>query len=724
MTKKRHPVWQFDFAGRHGTAWGTFNAGLTTVTVTTVAHFATDMALLVVGVGVGVAVVATLARAALIRRRIPAATVLYQLMCWAGAGGWSLWMLGTPDWNLSMFGERIALLSGLVVGAGILVGLASERGEDEETEADVEAEPAPLPSDPEEAARVEVALEWEDRIERICGFKVTVGAVEDWERGNGYTIAGRLPEGGILLDALRGKAPNLAADKDLPVGCQVVPYGKPGGGRRDFLMDVATVNALADDQPYPAEITQLSINDELPFGVRPNFDDEFVEMRSKCLLAVGEPGSGKTNFGHDLTGGFVRTVDSIVMQIDLTGAGLARPWLRPWLEGRTNRPAVNALADTPEKAMQMLRALLRIGYARKSGYGDLMAQVDDDKLPIGHILPDGNILSEVILMVDEIAKITGTRSEWPDLRDMIVQVINELRASGVRVVLLGLRATDDVVVSSIQAMCAIKVGLKMTTKAEMSYLFGWSDGIAPEDAPYPGCGFIQHDSATKPRPFRAWRLTPSVIDRIAVAADEWIPELDPLSRAAANGRNLDGTLMKGVPESDIDWYEHRWDGWERTGNEPLRVAMPKPAIPPVPPLGTSSVAVADVMQAAEQAQRELEARIAEARGDDPSVRPEFERVLAEAGWDEDAKDFNDPGTWSRPPEEPDTPVTDDDMTVMLAILGTNGAAGMGPKELREKLAAKGKKMSRDKLHNLLNAALRDDKVHQPGYGKWAAGPKP
>ncbi|MEV5211300.1 hypothetical protein AB0K35_27890 [Micromonospora sp. NPDC053740] len=726
MAGKKNRLIEFDFAGPHGTAWGAFNAGLTTVTATTVAHFTTPHGGAIIGTAVGGAVLFNLVRAAFSRKRIPGSTVLYRLGCWAGAGTWGMWMLDNPDWSFRSWAEGVLYLAGAATGAGVIVGLATEPKDDEEDDKPV------LPSDPGEAKRVTIALDWEARIERVCGIKVEFHGLDEWEKGNGYTLAGRLPEGGVLLDRLRGQAANLASDIDLPPGCAINIYAKvgPDAGRRDFLMDVPTENALADDQKYPQDVTRFTINDPVPFGVQPNSDLETVEMRSKCLLAVGETGSGKTNLGHGLTGGFVRAVDTLVMQIDLTGAGLSRPWIKPWLEGRAGRPAVNTVADTPQKAMQLLRALLRVGHARKAGYQDLMAQVDDDKLPIGHLLPDGNILSEVILMVDEIAKITGTRSEWPDLRDLIVQVINELRASGVRVVLLGLRATDDVVASSIQAMCAIKIGMKMTSKSEMSYLFGWSEGIAPEDAPYPGCGFIQHDSATKPRPFRAWRLTPSVIDRIAVAADAWIPELDPISRAAANGRTIDGTPLKGVPDEDLDWYERRWAGWERT-NRPREVEMAQPAIPPVPPMPAREGSVAtvdDVLQAAQEGDAALSARIAESQGmtvgQSEQVKDDFARVLREAGFDPEEEDWNDPAVWSRPPEGATVPVSEDEQALMLSILGNAGPQGMKPKELREKLTEQGKPMSRDKLHQMLKAAKEAGDAFQPQYGKWARGVKP
>lgn len=188
--------------------------------------------------------------------------------------------------------------------------------------------------------------------------------------------------------------------------------------------------------------------------------------------------------------------------------------------------------------------------------------------------------------------------------------------------------------------------------------------------------------------------------------------------------------MKGVPQDDLDWYERRWAGWERT-DQPRQVEMAQPAIPPVPPMPArdSSVAtVDDVIQAAEDGDAALAARIAESQGmtvdQSEQVKEDFARVLREAGFDPDEEDWKDPAVWSRPPEGVNAPVTEDEKALMLSILADAGPQGMRPKELRQKLADQGKPMGRDKLHQMLNAAKADGEAHQPGYGKWARGPKP
>lgn len=732
--------WQFDWAGPHGTAWGTVNAVLTVISVTSVFHTAmhpprlpswlrwmpwpaTDNVVsrawwvpLVAGI---LGLIAVLLRAALRTTRTPGVTVLYQAACCVGLAGWSTWMLHRAVWTWVWFVFGVGILAGLAVAAGILAALASDKPDD----------PAAAPADPEVAAAVrrqKKAVEWENRIARHLPsgrndeVKPSITGIEQWQRGHGFTGEGHLPEGGIGLDDLRAIAPKLATDADLPHGCTVSFQPVPGGTRRQFLMDVMESNGMSDDEPYPSDITPLTINEPIPVGLRPNFDEVGPELRSRCMIVYGETGAGKTNYLHVTTAGLVRCVDVINMQIDLTGGGLYRPWLAPWLAGKTRRPAIGAVARTPAEAMRMCRAIKRIGYGRKVAYQDLMAQVDDDKLPIGHPVDDEHVVVEVMLAVDEIASITGSQSKWPDLRDLIVEIINELRASGCRVVLAGLRGTDEVVVQQIQAMCAVRAGLRVASKAELAWIFDWSAGLDPADIPNPGDGYIQLDSGSKPGVYHTYRLLPSRIGAIAVAADDWIPDLEPISRDLANGRNPDGSRMPGVLDEDLDWWEHRWDGWE-ADVAPMAVAA-EPQIPPVPPMSSTTGApdpgVAALIAGAEATNRELEDKIAQSQGLDPQKartdRAEFERLMKQEGFGE--QDWTDPGSWSAPPPAEEPPANGPDR--MLEILRGAGDPGKAPKELLADLAGEGIVIHRDTLHDWLRKAAAAGQVKNRQHGRW------
>lgn len=717
--------WQLDWAGRHGTALGTVNAVFCTFNATLLACLVLGPhlpALWVTLAGSGLGVVYTLARAALARKRIPGATTGYKLACWSGIAVWSTraaaaWpnqpqgLLPAAQW---WAGQGLILIAAAVV-AGLIAGLAD--GGPEPDQEPTEPTPIDLDNDPVQADYDRTANEWAQRVQRVCGFPVKVLAIDVWDNRAGYSVELVLPEGGKVLDDVRAAANRLASDANLPPGCTVV--ARPGPTRRVVVLEVAVKSFLAEERHYPADITPLTVNEAIPIGFDASADEGGIELRQKSAVFIGEQGSGKTNLLRVVSAGLARCVDVVQWHIDLTGAGLSRPWLKPWLDGHANRPTVDWVARDADEAMRMCRAALRIGYARKQAYQDLMDSVDDDKIPISPDVP------EVVIVVDEIASITGSRSKYPELRDLLIQINQELRASGVRIVLAGLRATDDVIVNSVLSLIPIKVGLRVTKRAELAWLFEWSDGISPEDVPYDGSYFVQRGSGAKPLPERAYRMVPSRIRQIAMVTDEWRPALDGVSECAANGYDADGkplidtTVGRVLPESERGCYDRRWDGWS-DGAGPQRGEPTTPPLPSSPPpyVGPRETPE-EVIAATKAAVDQLDDRIAESNGLDPGQarrdREAFDRIIAGEEW---STNWEDPAEWSKPPaSEPATGWQDRAMAVIVKA----GPDGAGPKEILAALAAEGVAVHRDTLHDQLRAWKRDDVVHQPRYGRWAAG---
>lgn len=718
MNTRRSKSWELDWAGPHGTAWGTFNACSGACAVSIVAHLVmanggASPAAVALGVagGVVLGVIVALFRTALRTARTPGATVVYKIACWVGVGLWVGWVAWhDSQWALGWWLGQCAILAGLALAAGLVAGLADEDPTSEPTPPAVEM-PAGLSA--AEAERATIAAQWAARIRRVCSIDVKILGVEQWPNNAGFTLDVELPEGGHRTDDLRTASGKLAADADLPNGCPVVVTS--GASRRRAVIDVTTVNAISQDQPYPEDLSPLTINGPVPIGIRSDFTIDAVELRQRCLVVVGEAGSGKTNFLHTLSAGLARCNDNLTWHIDLTGAGLSRPWLRPWLAGHADRPAVDAVADTGQKALQMTAAALRIGHARKAAYQDLMAQVDDDKMPISPTLP------QITIIVDEIANITGNRSEYPQLRDNLIQIMRELRASGIRVVLAGLRATDDVILNSVLSLCPVRIGMKMATRAELAWLFEWKDGLSPEDAPYPGSGFVRHESGGEPTPYRAYRIKPSYIGTVALATDAWRPGLDAVSEAAANGRGLDGIPLldeagNPLPDDDLGWYATRWDGWSAAPSP--TVVIPVGEVPASPPPYTGPRSTPEEARAGiDVAVRELREHNAALTGADPKQhqhdREEFDRIIGGNVWGD--IDPAEPSTWSKPPEL-DPPKGAQDR--MLALIAARGDSGLGPKELLAELAGEGIVISRDTLHTWLRDALAAGKVTRPQHGKW------
>lgn len=716
MTKQTKP-WRFDWAGRHGTAWGTVNACLTTVTLTSATHVLGDHLADVtasapyVAAGVGAAgVIGSLGRAALSRVKIPVATVAYQAACWTGVGSWSAWMLANTSWSPTSWLVGIGVLSGGAITAGIIAGLGGQ-----------ESEEAPADTFDAQQNRSALARTLEERIQYLGGAdaKVKVLAIEYWEKKNGYSVQGKFLDAKFGMDELQRLTSRLSTDLDLPEGCTVEVYRPENGRRRDWIMDIATVNYLAQDQKYATPTEASSINVGAPFAVRANGERDDLYLRSRNMLIIGEPGSGKTNALHVTTAGIVSCADSIGCTVDLTGAGYPRPWVKLWEDGETNRPPLGVIADSPQKAEAFFRALLRIGYARKENYQGLMAEHDDDKIPIGATVIDENgeehLVPQIQAIVDEIASITGRNSQYPELKALIKQVMQELRASGIRVVLAGLRSTDDVVTQDMEALCQTIVGMRMKDKAESANTFGHQYAIDPADVPYEGSAQIRHGSGETPHVARVYRIAPSQIREVARAATHevtgWVPDLDPISLMAANGRNVDGTPMTEGPymqKGDLDWWDKRWEGWEgNTGsNSHQSVTQPAPQPPTIP---TSRYSTTEVLERTRATSEALDARLAQVRADRgedktvPSQRElEVQRIIAELDWSIPANwGYKPPLGWRERAAE---------------LLTQAWPKGIGPKDL---LADPDVTVGRDTINDYLARGVETGEITKVSYGKYA-----
>ena len=127
--------WQFDWAGPHGTAWGTFNALWSTISLSAIT-WATERwgdvppteAEEVAAVCTVVAVAVTFARAALTSKPKPALTVVYHTVCVAAAGAWITYTASLPQWQ--WWPQRAACIGVIVGGALIVVAVMRQWGYD------------------------------------------------------------------------------------------------------------------------------------------------------------------------------------------------------------------------------------------------------------------------------------------------------------------------------------------------------------------------------------------------------------------------------------------------------------------------------------------------------------------------------------------------------------------------------------------------------------------
>lgn len=696
----RSASWRWDWAGPHGTAWGTVNACLTTCTAAWLLHLAAGhgpfpippgRAVLAVVGGTAFGVLLVLLRAAISKRQTPALTIAYKLCCWTGAGTWAGYMVAHASWSWRWVLVRVGVLVALALVAGVLAAAASDPPEPRTAEQKREARALRI--------RNGLAVEWEQRLDSYTGRPGWhVPAVQHWPKGRGYTVEAHAPGGGVTSQAVARITEQLRGDLNLPSAGGI----KVAAGRkaRVAIIDVTTIDVLAQDYPYPADRKVHSINDPLAFGVRDDGTEIGPVLRQSCVSVGGETGSGKSNAGHDITAEIVTTDDAIEWVWDPTGKFWSA-WLAPWLRGEIAEPPVDWVASDEREIAFMARAGDRVGRVRPQAYSDLIINSDDDKLPVSPAIP------ALIIVGDEVAPVLSVMSTHP-AKDPLRAVTFEHRAGAVRTVYLPLRGTNDVIAESIQSQCHVRGVMRVTSAAEAGWL--GLQGFGPADTPYPGCGGLILESGGPVHRLKWYRMTPSTIRAVSKLVQGRRPKLDEVSRLAANGRNPDGTLMPNLLPGELDCYDTRWDRY-RAGRPTSR---PRPGTQAAT---TEPVAnVAHSVLAMQAAFADLDATIEASQTDieiSDEERAEFDRLAAQLA----ADGFD--GEWEEP-DGPETPELPEHLEVLLALLRDAGERGAEPKVLRGQLAARGIVKSRDTLHTWL-AKLRDaGRVHQPAFGRWAA----
>jgi hypothetical protein len=485
---------------------------------------------------------------------------------------------------------------------------------------------------------------------------------------------------------------------------------------------VSTENHLTEEVPYPDDYSPLTCNEPAYIGVSRDGAHYGPVNRQASKLYVGQRGSGKTNLMNVEIANQCRMVDSLTFVIDLNGGGLALKWLRAWHDaGRPGRPPIDWVADTPEKALAMAHALVRMAKARKVGYQDREIAADDDKLPVGPDVP------EIRVFNDEGAEVFSTRSRRDEtlreIADRLIQTLEIARAAAINQTTSGLRATQDVLADpQILKQCTFKAGLKVADDSELNYFFGYNHGASTEDAPYPGCALVRDgDGAAKP--LKIYRIKPSQIGEIVRVTADRHPELDELSRIAAG-----------------EAYERRWDGTDHLfGLAPAPVAVlqedPPAQEPPAAraggitanwgkPGGTPTPRIDDQISEADEAVRRLHDRMNEdGAPTDPEIGRQFMEVWQGGGmvWKppvvEDGQD--DTGGDGAPGDGRPDPRYE----LIYRIVEGAGPDGVGPALIREAF---------DRLHpehKTPNATVigrwlqADPRIHQPKYGKYAVKPE-
>ena len=686
-----------EWTWRHGPVLGTVNAAGGALSVAMVGNLSGTSPWWPAAGGVLAAGACTAAAA---HQGVSRAGLWYRAAVFAGAGGWVSWAVATTPWSPDALG---ALGAG-ALAAGLLAPVMS-RHEDTVRRGRHRRFLA--------AQRLAVAQEWSERLDRVCQVRgARILGVQTWDTGAGFSLDVEMPPGGQTWRQIASAVDGLAADARLPEGCGV--EAGPGADRGRAIVRVCTVNVLAADVPYPDGITPLTITEELPVGVHRDGAGTLVDLLDDSGIVIGQKGSGKTVVLQDINAALVRCPDVLVWHIDLNASGMSLPWIRPYLDGRADRPVIDWVAADAAEAVRMTRAAIEIALARKRRYQQRMAAVDDDKLPVDHEVP------AIVIVLDEGAEALGDRSGDRRMLANIDEIVSIGRSARVNVVFSALRATTDTIgLPGLKKQSGQRIGMRVDDPEELSFLFGWHHAVSTEDVPYPGTGLVKTRRVPAPTPFKSYRITPSTIARIAQTAGPWRPALDePSARAAGPDyagrwtRYRDSTRA-GSPGPDTA---------EDTPNpgRPAQQQADRPADGPGPkPSGGLAAGAA----ALDEARRNLARAVADSQGKDPDIAEDLHRVLAEAGMRD--VDWADPATWPDP-DLPSPATTADQARAgsdrMTEILGEAGPDGMTVTDLLARLAAEGVTTARSTVNRWLSAAIHSGTVHQLRRGTYTTAP--
>lgn len=187
----------------------------------------------------------------------------------------------------------------------------------------------------------------------------------------GYVLAVK-PAGDkpVSIDTLRLKVPELtvqAAATLAPSGVAV----RDGDIRVEatdlahiHLIHVCTLHVLGQTIPYEPIAEPTTIADPFDIGLYEPGQTIDVHMDGENAahgVIIGASGSGKTTVVNAMIGRVGECVDALICVVATDKlVPLVYPWLRPWIDGRADRPAIDLIAgQDPKQILPFLAELYR-----------------------------------------------------------------------------------------------------------------------------------------------------------------------------------------------------------------------------------------------------------------------------------------------------------------------------------------------------------------------------
>jgi hypothetical protein len=359
-----------------------------------------------------------------------------------------------------------------------------------------------------------------------------------------------------------------------------------GAHAAEVIMHLDEHDVMAEELLFPADTGLLSVRDPITIGAQGDGTPAQVLMREVAAMVLGVMGAGKTNLLNVLIALLTRCPDVIVFVIDLKGGRLAAPWLMPWIDGDTPRPAVDWVATTREEAALMLRAVDNVITARGGS------------LSGGSKIQPTPGQPQFVVIGDEIADVFGQAPKAEqagtsnaDMAFLGSKITRKGRSEAVMPVWGTQRGVATMTGGGdIKSQCRLRFALGTASEADAR------SSVADDAAAarllsrlrHPGTGIVWLPGVRKPLPVKFYRLD--------AENEEDVAKMHKLATAAGRHRPVPDALAL---EAMGDAYTRRWERSalyqmlaqdSKQAEELAQVPHPDKPVPPPPPMPQAQVA--------------------------------------------------------------------------------------------------------------------------------------
>lgn len=337
--------------------------------------------------------------------------------------------------------------------------------------------------------------------------------------GAGKTIVLLLPvDGKLTLSRLKDSTEQLeiAAAR---AGLEVTFEFERGATAAEVYLHVFERDVLAETLPLEFDRGPKSVCDPISLGRFSTGELCIVTFREVAALMVGLKGRGKSGLINTHLAHLTGCTDAVVWMLDGKSGETVRPWLQPFLDLVTDRPAINWAAVDEDEFDAVLLAANAVRKYRAGISGKLGPTA---------------AMPSVILIVEEASVITGIGRYGGHNRARLAQDAVTLgRSSYLDALFATQRATLDMLGSgAMKTNLDLRYGMGVTDAQEARMVF--PDGKMAQalyrlgtDEKYRGTFLVQAPGQPRVMPAKAFWVHPSTIPGIATTNAQWTAELDP-----------------------------------------------------------------------------------------------------------------------------------------------------------------------------------------------------